>query len=278
MLSSFRASRAEGTHNAERGYKEFCMITLPSMKEFLEAGVHFGHTVGRWHPKSAWYIHSERGGVHIINIEKTVEKLQEYLPIVSEHVAQGKAVLFVGTKKQAADIVKQYAESCGMPYTTTRWLGGLLTNFDTMKQMLDRYRTMMSEKESGKWEKYTKKERTMFEKELEKKHILLYGLRNVRHAPEMLCIIDVRKEKTALREAQKRNVPVVALADTNINPDHITYPIPGNDDAVKSIELFCRVICEAIQEGLKRRETKAGETVPAEAPQTGAREIIAASM
>lgn len=230
------------------------MVQLPSLQEFLEAGVHFGHTIGRWHPKADWYIHSERGGIHIINVEKTTEKLVEYLPLISAHVSQGKSVLFVGTKSQAADIVKKYAEECQMPYITARWLGGLLTNFETMKIMLDRYRTMVAEKESGAWEKYTKKERTVFEKELEKKHTLLYGLRNVRRMPEMLFIVDVRKEKTALTEALERNVPVVAIADTNINSEKITYPIPGNDDAVKSIDLFSRLIAETVKEGLTHRE------------------------
>lgn len=253
------------------------MVKSPDLKTFLTAGVHFGHSAGRWHPKAAWYIHSERAGVHIINVEKTVEQLSEILPKITEHIAAGKVILFVGTKRQAAEIVKRHAMECGIPYITERWLGGLLTNFDSIKTMLDKYRQMSADQMAGVWEKYTKKERVVFEKDLAKKDRFLSGLKEVKRMPEMVFLVDVRHEKTALTEAQKRKVPVVAIADTNINPEGITYPIPGNDDAVKSIDLLTSLVAEAVKEGMALR-AKAPVVDPATAAIPARREVIGSSI
>lgn len=255
------------------------MVTLPTLQELLEAGAHFGHTEGRWHPHAASYIHSSRSGVHIINLEKTLEAFGLILPMISAHVASGKSILFVSTKKQASAVVKELAESCGMPYMTARWLGGLLTNFEVMKGMLDHYRKMRHDHETLAWEKYTKKERLDLERELAKKHTFLEGLINLRKIPEMLFIVDVRHEKTALNEAIACGVPVVAIADTNINAERITYPIPGNDDAVKSITLFTRLISEAVKEGAVARAQKIEEDAAVKAAQVKeTHEVVAQSI
>lgn len=258
-------------------------MKYPSLQDLLGAGAHFGHTEGRWHPKAASYIHGARSGIHIINLEQTLTRLQEVMPLITQHVAAGKTIMFVGTKRQAAPLVKKYAESCGMPYVTTRWLGGLITNFESMRNMLDHYRKMLSDKEQNAWDKFTKKERVVLEKELEKKNEVLGGLRTIRRMPDMLFIVDVRHEKTALTEARSRNVPVIAMADTNINPENITHAIPGNDDAVKSIELFCSVVAQAVNEGMAQRAQVAEKSENTEKKGTprapkATKEVVAASV
>lgn len=232
-------------------YKE--IMQIPSLQDLLTAGAHFGHTEGHWHPKAGKYIHGSRGGIHIIDLEQTVTVLGEVLPMITAQVAQGKTVLFVGTKRQAAPIVQKYAEECGMPFITSRWLGGLLTNFESLRGMLDNYRKMLVDKEKGAWDKFTKKEQVVLEKDLAKKNLVLGGIRTLRRLPDLIYIVDVRHEKTALTESRSRSVPVIAMADTNINPEQITYPIPGNDDAVKSIEIFTSLIAGAVKEGMNMR-------------------------
>lgn len=254
-------------------YKE--IMNIPSLQDLLMAGAHFGHTEGHWHPKAGKYIHGSRGGIHIIDLEQTVTVLGEVLPMITAQVAQGKIVLFVGTKRQAAPIVQKYAEECGMPFITSRWLGGLLTNFESLRGMLDNYRKMLTDKERGAWEKFTKKEQVVLEKDLTKKNLVLGGIRTLRRLPDFIYIVDVRHEKTALTESRSRNVAVIAMADTNINPEHITFPIPGNDDAVKSIELFTSLIAGAVKEGMNQRVA-----TPEEKPviRQESKEVVASSI
>ncbi len=222
---------------------------VPDLKELLRSGVHFGHSVGRWHPKAEWYIHSARSGVHVIDLLITQQRLHVALTLIEKLSSEGKTILFVGTKRQAQDIVEAEAKRAGMPYVTQRWLGGLLTNFDTIHPMLERYRRLLNDKETGAFEKYTKKERVRFQKMIDKRDGLLSGIRTLTKLPDVLFVIDVRKENTAIQEAKLRGVPVIAVCDTNINPEYVTYPIPGNDDAVKSIALFARLVADAVIAG-----------------------------
>lgn len=226
-------------------------VSIPGLKDLLKAGVHFGHSVGRWHPKAEEFIHSARSGVHIIDLEKTQSQLKEVLALIEKMASEGKTILYVGTKRQAEPIIIAEAERAGMPYVKSRWLGGLLTNFTAMRPMLDTYRKLCEEQDSGAWEKYTKKERVQFEKVVAKKDMLLKGLRGVKKLPDALFVVDVRKEKTAIREAQTLGIPVIAIVDTNINPEQVTHVIPGNDDAVKSISLLVKLVSDAIVEGKK---------------------------
>ena len=224
-------------------------VTIPGLKDLLKAGVHFGHSEGRWHPKAHWYIHSARSGVHIIDLQQSQKQLEEVLAYVEKITAEGKTILFVGTKRQAQSIVEEEAGRAGMPYVTRRWLGGLLTNFTAMKPMLDTYRKLLADQGTDAWEKYTKKERVGFEKMIAKKNPLLGGLKTLTKVPDALFVLDVRKEKTAIKEAQAKGIPVVAICDSNINPEQVTYPIPGNDDAVKSIALLTKLVADAIVAG-----------------------------
>ncbi len=223
--------------------------TIPGLKDLLKAGVHFGHSTGRWHPKAHWYIHSARSGVHIIDLEESQKRLETVLAYVEKLAADGKQIMFVGTKRQAQPIVEAEATRAGMPFVTRRWLGGLLTNFEAMKPMLDVYRKLLADQGTDAWEKYTKKERVGFEKMIQKKNPLLAGLKTVTKIPDALFVLDVRKEKTAIKEAQVRGIPVIAICDSNINPEQVTHPIPGNDDAVKSIALLTKLVADAVVAG-----------------------------
>lgn len=238
-------------------------VSIPGLKDLLKAGVHFGHSVGRWHPKAEPYIHSARSGVHIIDLEKTQVALTDVLARVEKMAAEGKTILYVGTKRQAEEIMIKEATRAGSPFVTSRWLGGLLTNFNTMRPMLDAYRKLCADKESGAWEKYTKKERVQLEKLVSKKDLLLRGLKSVTKLPDALFVVDVRKEKTAIREAQVCGVPVIAVVDTNINPEQVTHVIPANDDATKSIALITKLVSDAIVEGKKKAGAAAAEKVAA---------------
>ncbi|MFA4871607.1 MAG: 30S ribosomal protein S2 [Patescibacteria group bacterium] len=224
-------------------------MKLPTLLELLQAGVHFGHQKGRWHPKMKDFIFTERGGVHIIDLEKTVEKLQIATDFVKETVQRGGVILFVGTKRQGQKIIEKYALACGMPYISERWIGGLFTNFSNVNKLIKKYKELTEKKDSGALEKYTKKEQVEFQKEIEKLKKLVGGLAELKKIPEAIFVLDVKKEKTAVAEARKRKIPIVAFCDTNINPDLIDYPIPANDDAVKSIEIITGLIAEAVKEG-----------------------------
>lgn len=219
----------------------------------LAAGVHFGHRSQRWHPKAASYIFGERQGIHVINLDVTEEKLTEAANFVKQLASEGKIVLFLGTKRQAQDVIKAEAERCGMPYITEGWIGGLVTNFDEISKLLERYRKMKLDRETGGWDKYLKKERVRLEDDYQKKEIILSGLINLKRLPDAIFIADIRQEKTAVAEARVRGVPTLAITDTNVNPELVNYSIPANDDAVKSIALITKVIADAVLAGRASR-------------------------
>ena len=225
------------------------MANLPSLVDMLKSGMHFGHTTSRWHPKMKKFIFGTRQGVHIINLEKTQEYLQEALEAVKGIASRGGIVLFVGTKLQAKANIQKYAEACEMPYVVNRWLGGTLTNFEQIKKTLKKMKTLKDQRDKGELKKYTKKEQLMISREIEEMEDKLGGMQNVTRTPDAIFIIDVRTEKTALKEAVVTGIPVIALCDTNVNPEGVTRIIPGNDDAVKSIELVCKLVCDAVKEG-----------------------------
>ena len=224
-------------------------MTTPTILELLQAGVHFGHQKGRWHPKMKDYIFAERGGVHIIDLEKTLVKLEEAVNFLRQTAQAGGVVLFVGTKKQGQGIIKKDGETAGMPYIIERWIGGLFTNFGNVGKLIKKYRKLKEESGSGALAKYTKKEQVDFNKEIERLGKFVGGLGDMRKIPDAVFILDAKKEKTAIIEARKKGVPVVGFCDSNINPELFDYPIPANDDAVKSIELITKLAAEAIKEG-----------------------------
>ncbi len=222
---------------------------MPSLLEMLKAGAHFGHRQSKWHPKMEPYIFTVRSGVHIINLEKTAEELAKALEFVKKTVAGGGKVLFIGTKKQAQPIVKKYAVAAETPYVIGRWMGGTLTNFSIIIKLVKKLKEMRRQQETGEWAKYTKKEQVGLKKEFDKLETMVGGLELLDKKPDALFIIDVKKEKTAVAEATKTGVPIVALCDTNVNPQGISYVIPANDDATKTIELITRLLAEAVKEG-----------------------------
>lgn len=234
------------------------MPKLPTLLELLQAGVHFGHKVSRWHPKMEKFIFGARNGIHIIDLNQTIIQLDRTLEYISDLVGKGGIVLFLGTKRQAREIVKKYAEQCGMPYVTERWLGGTLTNFTEVGLLIKKHRDLKEAQDTGKLaEKYTKKEQVKFRKQLEDLEAKIGGILNMTKLPDAMFVIDVVKEKTALAEADKRNIPVIALADTNVNPERLRYAIPSNDDAVKTIELMCKLVAEAVNEGKAKQKIAA---------------------
>lgn len=223
-------------------------VTIPSLEELLKSGVHFGHHVSKRYPKAAPYIFAERGGVHIIDLEKTVEGLNKALEFVEKIVKAGGLILFVGSKKQAKIIVKTAAESCSMPYIIGRWLGGTFTNFENIVKLVNRLEKMEKEEEDGAWEVYTKKEQVAFKKEMVKLQEIVGGIKGMKRLPQAVFIVDIKKERTAVAEANKTRVPIIALVDTNVNPDLVAYPIPANDDAIKSIDTITHLIARAAKE------------------------------
>ncbi len=230
-----------------------------SVKEFLEAGVHFGHQTSRWNPKMRPFIYAEKSSIHIIDLEKTVKCIKEAYTFLQELASRGGSVLFVGTKRQAKDVVSSEAERCGMFYLNQRWLGGMLTNFQAVKNSIDRLRKL-EEMEDGGIEKLSKKEAMMLKKERGRLERNLKGVSGMEQLPNALFIVDSRKERIAVAEAKKMGIPVVAIVDTNCDPDLINYCIPGNDDAIKAIKLLTSVVADAILEGrglfLKKKEKK----------------------
>ncbi len=241
------------------------VIKLPSILEMLSAGVHFGHQVSRWHPKMKPFIFTIRNGVHVIDLEKTQEKMKETLEAVKKLAQEGKVILFVSTKPQAKALVKQAAIDCGMPYLVERWLGGLLTNYSELKKLIKKYNTMKEEQASGEWEKYTKKEQVNFAKELLKMDKSLTGLATLTKMPDVLFIPSLQREKTALLEANKMKVQVVGICDTNSNPDKTDYFIPANDDAVNAIKMLVNLVSEAVKEGrVEYEKTKANVVTAAQ--------------
>jgi len=225
------------------------MPQMPTLLEMLKAGAHFGHQGSRWHPKMQPYIFGTRNGIHVIDLEKTLLEVEKTLNYVKTLAAQGKVILFVGTKRQARGPVEAAAKSCGMPFVTERWIGGLLTNFDECKRRLKKYNTLKAEVASGEIEKYTKKEQVALKKQLEKMDKYLHGLADLDKLPDALYIADLKVEKTAVTEANKIRVPVVAVCDTNVDPTKATYIIPANDDAVNAITMLVNLAAEAVNEG-----------------------------
>lgn len=223
------------------------------MKELLEAGVHFGHQTKSWNPKMKDYIFGQRNGIYIIDLQKTIKIFKESLQFIEDIVVQGKEVLIVGTKKQAQDIIKDYALKCETSYVNQRWLGGLLTNFTVIRGSVERLLEMDEMKEDGRWDLLSKKEQSRMDKVYRKLNKNLGGIRNMTGMPGALFVIDSTREDIAILEAQKLKIPVVAIVDTNGDPENINYPIPGNDDAVRAIELFTLKVTEAILEGKKRK-------------------------
>ena len=222
---------------------------MVTMKDLLECGVHFGHQTRRWNPKMKKYIFGVRKNIHIIDLQKTLRYFRNTYQIVVDAAAEGKTVLFVGTKKQARNTVKEAAIKCGMPYVENRWLGGMLTNFDTIQKSIRKLEAIEQMEDNGQMGLLTKKEALMLSRQKEKLADYFGGIRNMKKLPDMLFVMDAAKEHIAVLEARCLNIPIVAPLDTNCDPDLITYPIPGNDDAIRSIQLFCNEMAEAINEG-----------------------------
>ena len=243
-----------------------CNVT---MKDLLECGVHFGHQRRRWNPKMKKYIFGVRKNIYIIDLQKTLRYFKYTYNIVRDAAAEGKTVLFVGTKKQAIGAVKEHAERCGMPYVNHRWLGGMLTNFKTIQKSIRKLEIIEKMQESGQVNLLTKKERLILERRRAKLEQVLGGIRNMKKVPDMLFIIDTVKEKIAIAEANHLGLPVVAPLDTNCDPDVVDYPIPGNDDAIRSVNLFCKTMADAIIEGRELAEAEAEEAPVTEEEMAG---------
>lgn len=234
-------------------------MPVASMIELLEAGVHFGHQTHQWNPKMKKYIFGERNGIYILDLQQTSEILDEAYAVVRDLAAKGKNVVFVGTKKQAADIVAQEARRAGSYFINRRWLGGMLTNFETMRGRINKLRELESLRDSGHFDRLPKKEVSVLTKQLDKLDKTLGGIKEMRGMPDVLFVVDQKKELIAIKEANKINIPVIALVDTNGDPDNIDYVIPGNDDAIKSVKLIASKLADAILEGKELRNTQQAE-------------------
>ena len=224
-------------------------MKVPTLEELLKSGVHFGHKVSKWHPKMAPYIYGNKNGVHIINLEKTAECLKKVLDFVRTLAQSGKIILFVGTKEQSQEVVKKSAENCSMPYVVNHWTGGMLTNYKELQKRIKYLKKLEDDKDRGKLKKYTKKEQADFADQIKKLNQIFGGLKKIEKVPDAIFVIDIKREKTAIREARRKHLPIIALVDTNVNPELVTHPIPANDDALKSIELIVKAIGEAVKEG-----------------------------
>ncbi len=226
------------------------------MKEMLDAGVHFGHQTQRWNPKMKPYVYTSRGGIHIIDLQKTVVRANSAAEFIKKMAANGGKMIFVGTKKQAAEPIQEAAQKCGQYYVTKRWLGGTLTNFETIKTSIDRLKKIDQMREKGELEFYSKKERASIEKESLRLKEYLDGIREMKETPGAMFVVDLNKEHIAVAEARRLGIPVVGIADSNTDPEKIGFPIPGNDDAIRSIKLFSNLVAEAFLEGAKEYEQK----------------------
>ena len=239
-------------------------MAVISMKQLLEAGVHFGHQTRRWNPKMAPYIFTERNGIYIIDLQKTVKKLNEAYAFARDIVAEGGDILFVGTKKQAQSSVKEEAERCEMPYVNARWLGGMLTNFTTIKKRIARLAQLRKMEEDGTFEILPKKEVIKLRGEIEKLEKFLGGIKDMKKIPGAMFIVDPRKERIAVAEAKKLNIPIIAIVDTNCDPDEIDAVIPGNDDAIRAVKLISEVIANAVLEAKQGEQGSAAVVEEAE--------------
>jgi small subunit ribosomal protein S2 len=236
------------------------MAPVVTLRQLLEAGVHFGHQTRRWNPKMKRFIYGERSGIYIIDLEKTLDHIATSYAFVRDMVADGGTLLFVGTKKQAKDSVQSYAERCGMPYINERWLGGMLTNFETISKRVNKMKDYQRMRVSGEFEAMPKKEALLLGRELDKLERNLGGIRNMEELPNAVFVLDTKKEHIAVTEANKLGIPVIAVVDTNCDPDIVSYVIPGNDDAIRSGELMCRIMSDAVAEGRYIRQARSGVT------------------
>jgi len=234
-------------------------MAVVTMKQLLETGVHFGHRTRRWDPKMARYIYTERNGVHIIDLQQTVKALERAYAMVRDIVAEGRQVLFIGTKRQAQESIQQEATRASMPYVNHRWLGGTLTNWRTIRQRIDHLRNLEARRDSGEFDLLTKKEALMFNREIDKLNARLGGLRGMDQLPGAVFVIDVKNEETAIKEADRMGIPIIAVVDTNCDPDRIDCVIPANDDAIRAIRLMTSKIADAALEGLALRKERAPE-------------------
>ena len=253
-------------------------MAVVAMKQLLEAGVHFGHQTRRWDPKMAEYIFQARNGIHIIDLQKTSKKIDEAYAFLKEQAEEGKTVLFVGTKKQAQECVKEAAEKSGMYYVDQRWLGGMLTNFDTIRTRVQRLKDLEKMQEDGTFEVLPKKEVILLKKEMEKLERNLGGIKDMEEIPGVIFLVDPKKEHIAVLEAKKLGIPVIGLVDTNCNPEEVDYAIPGNDDAIRAVKLITDVMANAIIEGRKGESFEAEEVAEevSEEP-TSIEEVVADS-
>lgn len=241
---------------------------MVTMKDLLECGVHFGHQTRKWNPKMKKFIFCSRKNIHIIDLQKTIRYFRYVYSVVKEASSEGKTIMFIGTKKQAGDTIKQYAESVNAPYVDYRWLGGMLTNFGTIKKSIRRLELIEEMESSGQIDLLTKKEKLMLIRKKEKLERYLGGVRHMKKLPDMIFVIDVVKEHIAVEEARGLGIKVIAPLDTNCDPDKVDYPIPGNDDAIRSIQLFCKEISEAIIEGREsNKDAESSENGTKESPQ-----------
>ncbi|MBI2268653.1 MAG: 30S ribosomal protein S2 [Candidatus Blackburnbacteria bacterium] len=261
FLVKYRTSLTSGwTPEASVGwwFKESMDITL---EELLEAGVHFGHQTRRWDPQMAPFIYGSREGVHIFDLAKTRDALLEAAKAIKDTVSKGGAILLVGTKRQAKDLIQDLAKKTGMPYVTHRWLGGTLTNFEQMRRSVKKLSDLREKRESGGFKGYTKKEKLLIDREIGRLERLFGGLVNLKNIPDMIFVVDTHKEDGVVKEANQLGVPMVAIVDTNANPDLVNYPIPANDDAVKAISLILDFVGKAIEEGKKKFEEQKTATL-----------------
>ena len=240
------------------------MSAVVTMKQLLEAGVHFGHQTRRWNPKMKRFIHGDRGGIYLIDLRQTLEGIEKAYTFVRDLVADGGTILFIGTKKQAQDSIEGYAQKCGMPYINQRWLGGMLTNFETISKRVQKMKEYQRMRDSGEFDVMPKKEALLLSRELDKLERNLNGIRNLDRLPDAVFILDTKKEDIAVTEANKLGIPVVAVVDTNCDPDVVQYVIPGNDDAIRSGDLLTRVISDAVIEGKLMRSKKHPGSAPRE--------------
>ena len=253
-------------------------MAVVAMKQLLEAGVHFGHQTRRWDPKMAEYIFQARNGIHIIDLQKTSKKLDEAYAFLKEQAEEGKTVLFVGTKKQAQECMKEAAEKCGMYYVDQRWLGGMLTNFGTIQKRIQRLKDLEKMSEDGTFDVLPKKEVIGLKKEMAKLETNLGGIKDMHELPGLLFVVDPKKERIAILEAKKLGIPVVGLIDTNCNPEDVDYPIPGNDDAIRAVKLIADVMANAVIEGKQGEsfEETVGQEEKTEEPES-IEEVVEAS-
>lgn len=236
------------------------MVKLPTLVDMLKAGMHFGHRCAKWHPKMKQFIFGQRNGVHIIDLQQTVQQLESILTEITDMVSKGGILLFVGTKQQAKGFIKEQAERCGMPYIQERWIGGLLTNFKVVSRLTRKLRDLKKQQVDGELDKYTKKEQLAFQKEIDRLQGLVGGIENMERIPQALFVADIKHEKTAMAEASKKGITTIAICDTNVNPDKVDYIIPANDDAVQSIEMIASLVADAVLEGKELYEkNKAAE-------------------